>query len=660
MFRWIPYAMVRVTLFFVAGILLAIGKPLSIELRWIVAGAIASFLIYLVARRSSKFLAGTIGLAVIFCLGYLRVHFHTDRTELSAIDFYTVTIVKFSEEKKNSWRTEAEVNFISSGGAWKSTSTRVLLYFSKKDFATPFHYGDVMLVRGSPSPVPAPTNRGEFDLQRHLHFKNIHYRHTLRKNFVLKIDRGAGNAFIASAISVRLWADRQLKTYVAGDREQATASALVLGVTDGLDGDLLQAYSSTGAMHVLAVSGLHVSIIYWIILLLGKPLEKLRSGKVILAIGSVIILWIYAFVTGWSPSVLRAVMMFTFVALARPWKQSTNIYNTMAASAFCLLVYDPFFLMSVGFQLSYIAVFGIVFLHPHLYRLWEPEHRAWDEVWKVTSVSIAAQAATFPISLFYFHQFPNYFLVANLLVIPASFVVLVAGLAILPLSVVPIAASAMGFFLKWVIYVMNQVVIVIGALPYALISDIYIDAWQTWLLAAITLGIVLFLVHKNTRWLYVALFSVIAFSVIDWGHLKEIKRRHVTVYDIKGRTAIDFIHSGTIATLGDSLAAFNVSSNRVRLGAVKNRHLISQNKNGCTIIFWQGLKILVIQSKDFILPRDQTFDFVIISNNSVRSLPKIPCSKFILDSSNSPYFAQRLLGTGVHSVPHEGAFQYSF
>ena len=669
--------MVRVTLFFVVGIAMAIFFPADVTRQAMIVGVVAMLSVYLVLCVTRwNLVLGAIGLVAIFLMGILRVHVHTARNDAThfandSIAFYQVRIVKFSEEKASSWRTEGDVISVSSNGTWKDRVGRVLLYFNKKDFIEPFRYGDILLVRGSPSPVQPPSNPGEFDIQRHLFFKNIYHRHSLSKDQVLLIDSGSGNGFISSAIAVRLWSDRQLKTYIHGEREQATASALVLGVTDGLDDDLLKAYASTGAMHVLAVSGLHVSIIYWIILLAGKPLEKLISGKMILAAGSVVILWIYAFVTGWSPSVLRAVMMFTFVALARPWRQSTNIYNTMAASAFCLLVYDPFFLMSVGFQLSYIAVFGIVFLHPHLYRLWEPRRRIWDEVWKVTSVSIAAQIATVPISLFYFHQFPNYFLVANLLVIPASFVVLVAGLAILPLSVVPVLASAMGFFLQWVIYVMNQVVIVIGSLPFALISNIYIDAIQTWLLAAITLSAVLCLMFRRIRWLWLSFIMVIAFSVIDWIHLYDVvDRRHITIYNIRRLTAIDFIHGGRLLTFGDSIPAFQTAANRVKLGAQEDGTAVQRvERNGCALICWNDLQVLMIRSPFFTLPRNLEVDFIVISNNAVRSLPEITaeikCRKVIIDSSNSFYFAERLLaqslpGGSVHSVLHHGAFQYSF
>lgn len=625
--------MVRVTIFYVAGIAAAINCPWQVPLWLLITVVIA----YIILRW------GFIGLLCVSLLGFARVEYHAGKKDRAAhTDHYIVTLTRYAEERDRSWRIEAG---------------DLLLYFSKSDFKQPFHYGDVLLIRGSPSLIKPPSNPGEFNLERHFYYRNIYYQHYITAGNAVLIDHDRGNPLIASAIRVRLWADRQLKTYVRGEREQATASALVLGVTDGLDNDLLQAYASTGAMHVLAVSGLHVSIIYWIILLMGKPLEKLKAGKTILAIVSVVLLWIYAFVTGWSPSVLRAVMMFTFVALARPWKQSTNIYNTMAASAFCLLLYDPFFVMSVGFQLSYIAVFGIVFIHPHLYALWEPRSRWWDEVWKVTSVSVAAQIATVPISLYYFHQFPNYFLIANLLVIPASFVVLVAGLAVLPFAFVPFLAKAVGFLLEWSIYIMNGIVMFIGSLPFSVVRNIYIDGIQALLLAGITACVLFCFIFKRVQWLWIGLAASAAFSVLDWIHLDQVVRKnHITVYNIKGRTVLDLINDGEAYSYGE-YDQFHMAANRVKLGATSVR------STSDSLIIWRGMRIMVGCRK---IPSNIPVDILIISNNSVDSIPPIKCRKVIIDSSNSFYLAERLLhqpvpgDVHVYSVLHEGAFQYSF
>ncbi|HYG19850.1 MAG TPA: ComEC/Rec2 family competence protein, partial [Ohtaekwangia sp.] len=444
MFFWIPYAFIRIVVFFIAGILVGIYYPESIPLEYAVILFFSSVGAYFLIAYLSRFAKqkminpGFAGLLAILLAGYLNVHLKTDADRDDHFarlsdqpGYYKAVVTGYATERNKTWRMEVRVTAVKQDSAWQVSTGMVMLYLSKADFTEPFEYGDVLLVNGSPQAVKPPSNPGEFDYQKFLSYKNIYHQHFLRKGNVARIGSVPDNPVTKLAIDARIWADSTLRKFVSGEREQAIASALVLGITDGLDNDLLNAYAATGAMHVLAVSGLHISIIYLIILTLFKPFNKSVSGRWTLAFISLLILWIYAFITGLSPSVLRAVTMFSFVALAKPWKQKVNIYNTLGASAFFLLLFDPYMIMSVGFQLSYLAVLGIVYIQPKMYLLWEPKHRLVDQIWKVTTVSIAAQIATLPLGLLYFHQFPNYFLLANLLVIPGSFIVLVGGLAIL-------------------------------------------------------------------------------------------------------------------------------------------------------------------------------------------------------------------------------------
>ena len=349
-----------------------------------------------------------------------------------------------------------------------------------------------------------------------------------------------------------------------------------MGVTDGLDNELLNAYAATGAMHVLSVSGLHVGIIYWMILLLFKPFQKIKSATWILAGLSLLILWAYAFVTGISPSVLRAVTMFSFVAIARTWNQQTNIYNILAASAFCLLLYDPYMIMSVGFQLSYLAVLGIVSLQPGLYRLWEPKHRFWDEVWKISAVSIAAQLATFSLGLLYFHQFPNYFLLSNLFVIPGSFIVLILGLVIMAVSFIHPVAVVLGWMLEWIIKALNEVVFVVEKFPFSLLENVHINALQCWVLILMIVMIFLWVETKRFSWLIMVSLLCIIFSIAQWIHFREdVNVQKLTIYKVPGHTAIDFTRNGKAHFLSDSVlkkdmlkTKFHILPNRL-IGGVK-------------------------------------------------------------------------------------------
>ena len=692
MFRWIPYTFIRIVLFLIGGILLGIYYPDVIDLQLAVTTLVGLAAFYIVCfiisrlRKKSLFNPGIIALPAVFLAGYVHVLYQTQSRNpdhfialSDSIQYYQAVITRFAEEKKQSWKIEGHVQAVFTD-EWQQRSGKIIFYFSKDDFSEPFRYGDVLLIKGSPKIVSPPLNPGEFDYKRFLAFRNIYHQHFLRKGDVVLQKNDPPVRIMKFAIDARLWADKTLKKYVTGTREQAIASALVLGVTDGLDNELLNAYAATGAMHVLAVSGLHITIIYMIILWLLKPLYRFRSGPWMLAIVSLVLLWAYAFITGLSPSVLRAVTMFSFIAFARPAGQSTNIYNTLAASAFCLLVFDPFLIMSVGFQLSYLAVLGIVYLQPYFYPLWEPKSWFLDEVWKIVSVSIAAQIATFALGILYFHQFPNYFLLSNLLVIPGSFAVLVLGIGVLVAGVIPLLAQAFGFVLTLVIKILNIVVFTVEAFPFSLIENIYISTLQAWLLISITITFILLFEHKRFYFGVVAFVLVVFFSFLQWDHFStSINTRKFIVYTIKGHSAIDLIDRGQTYFLSDSALAndadkirFHVRPNRLVSGVSNvingDRLPFIQKMKGGRLIAWKEKIIIQVTGGDFVLPGNVHPDVVVIGNNAVRDVTGFFLSssntKIILDSSNSYFYTQRFLAQSktknvdVYSVSHQGAFEF--
>lgn len=691
MFSWTPYALVRVALVFAAGIVFGLYFPELLPIQLV--NSFFTFLFigfttiaYLKWKGKFKYLnVGFAGVIALFLAGYSNVYYSTDYHRADhfihdgdTITHYKVLIINQSQEKENSWKVEAEVQAVEhENDTWMPRSGKVLLYFSKKYYDKPFRYGDVLLIRGNPEILKEPSNPGEFDYKNFLTYRKTYHQHFLREGDVIKIAYEPSSSIVAYSIRAREWADAALRTYVHGDQEQATASALVLGVTDGLDNDLIGAYAATGSLHVLSVSGLHVGIIYWLILLIFKPLNKTTNGKWILAIFSILVLWGYAFVTGVSPSVLRAVTMFSFVALARPWGQKTNIYNTLAASAFCLLLYEPYLIMSVGFQLSYLAVVGIVYLQPKLSRLWEPRTWLWDQVWQITCVSIAAQAATVALGLLYFHQFPVYFLFSNLFVIPISFVVLVLGIVVVLVSFITPVATALGFVLQWTIWFLNYGVVKMEALPWSLIDNVYITTFQCWLLmGAIVCTIYLFELRK-TSYLTAASVFIVVFAVFQWIHFTEnIHQKKLIVYNVAGHSAWDVMHNGQVYFFTDSVfmndrdkVRFHIRPNRLQNGVGeiyngKEQHFTTGFK-GCRLIVWNGLKILQIEQKNFAVPDNLQVDYVLLGGNAIyntKSLAGMKFQKLILDSSNSFYFAERILkdaaaaGIPVHSVQHQGAF----
>lgn len=692
MLRWIPYVMVRVTAFFIAGILLGIYLPEFISTSvLIVALGIATlfyFTLYFLLQRSRwlPVISGAVGLFCVLLLGYLHIFFFNQSNHAQhllhhsgAYNFYVANVLSAPEEKQKSWKIAMDVMGVANEQGWQEVEGKILLYVSKNGFQQ-VKRGDLVRVAGMPSVMKGPANPNEFDFKRFLTFKNIFHQQFATADRITKVGE-SGKDIIYYAQEFRTKAAAILQKYVTGKDEQAVVLALVLGVSDAIDNDLQQAYAASGAIHVLAVSGLHVGIIYWLILFLMKPLKKYAWSRWTIAIISIVILWSYAFVTGLSPSVLRAVTMFSFFALAKPFGHRTNIYNTLAASAFVLLLLNPYLIMSVGFQLSYLAVLGIVYVQAPLYRLWEIDNLVGDWVWKITTVSIAAQLATFALGILYFHQFPVYFMVSNLFVIPGALVILVTGILLLTISSISFLATFIGKVLSLVIYGLNQGVYFVEQLPFSLINDIYITTFQSWLLLGVVLSVLMVFEWRRVQFMVVALiFSIVLLFTQLQHYDRQVNPASFSVYSVSGHGAIDFIQEGKSFLFTDSTLLadeerlrFHIRPNRVISGVtsvVQNPTGFSASYSGFKIFYWQDEIIVWIDQRDFKLPSGIEVDYLVIGNNAVASLKplesKIRYELLILDSSNSSYYVKKIskeartMNKAIHVVSESGAFHKTF
>jgi competence protein ComEC len=425
----------------------------------------------------------------------------------------------------------------------------------------------------------------------------------------------------------------------------------------------------------LAVSGLHVGIIYALLLFLLKPLANYSWNRWITFVISIICLWSFAFITGLSPSVLRAVTMFSFIALARSLGWKTNIYNTLACSAFILLLYNPFLIMSVGFQLSYLAVLGIVYLQKPLYNLIEIENRTGDWFWQITCVSIAAQFSTFTLGILYFHQFPSYFLVSNLFVIPLSTAVLVFGLIIMVTSGYPALASVIGLLETYMIKLLNAIVIYVEQLPFSLIENIHLTTFQCWLIMIFLVGLILMFETRSIKFGYFSLLVSLLIISTQWIHFNEqVDRNQFIVYSISGHSAIEWIdkgHSYFVADnslLGDNdRIRFHVRPNRLNSGVIDYNNNIPfriELGNGNSLFRWKDKTILFCKDENNKLNNLGKVDYLIIANNSFEpnQLIKIYANKVILDGTNSLSYINTwkkmaiVENIDLYSVLDEGAF----
>jgi competence protein ComEC len=333
----------------------------------------------------------------------------------------------------------------------------------------------VIWVPKNPEPLAPPTFPNEFDYKGYLASKGIHFRQFLGKNMlVLPVPQTYQLKFTLEHL--RHYFAQVIERYVLRPESKQIALALLLGQKESLGKEVKQAYSATGTQHILAVSGLHVGIIYSILLLpltyFKQEGHALRKSYLLLVMG---LIWIYALMTGFSPSVVRAVVMFSLVTLGQMRKRKPSIWNILSCSALLLLVLDPGVGTDLGFQLSYLAVAGIVGLQPLILQLWSPSNRVLDYFWQMASVTLAAQLITSPLTIHYFHTFPSYFLLANLLIVPLSYLILCVGVPFLLLAWIPFLGRVLGAIVDFFLLLQNEITYQIQDLPAALWQGIHLS-----------------------------------------------------------------------------------------------------------------------------------------------------------------------------------------
>lgn len=434
----------------------------------------------------------------------------------------------------------------------------LLAYFTPDSDSKELSLGQQVILKNKLQLVPGPQNPEEFNYRRYLATHNIHYQVFLKPQQWATLPEKPSFSVFATAMDIRDWCISILRRTALSKEQLAVASALILGYRSDLDVEMTQAYATAGAMHVLAVSGLHVGLIFLVFSKLFGPLAAMRHGKVLKAILLLAVIWSYAMLTGLSSSVLRAAWMFSFIVLGQTSNRHTSIYNTIAASAIILILYKPTIIMDVSFQLSYLAVVGIIYLQPKIYHLLYVKNSLLDKLWALTTVSIAAQVATFPLGFLYFHQFPNYFLISNILVIPLATMILYCGLAVLLSSFIPFATLALGYVLSFVTGFLNGSVRWIEDLPHSLTEGVFISAFECLLLYATVVAIVWWMQFWKPLALKFAIFLAILLAGIQFSEaLHRHTQEKIVVYRVPPYTAIDFISGANHVFLADSACATN-------------------------------------------------------------------------------------------------------
>ncbi|PKP44932.1 MAG: hypothetical protein CVT95_10045, partial [Bacteroidetes bacterium HGW-Bacteroidetes-12] len=495
------FPLVRLLLPFVIGIVVAIYLPSNAIYPFYAFTFlfILTIISLLIKNYNLKYVFGILVHINLLLAGYSLTSFKAENkivTNNNSNDNQFI-IAEISEPivvKEKSIKAILTIKGIKSKQNWLKSEGRAIIYLQKDSLSIQLKANDIIAFEPMLKDVPPPQNPNEFDFRNYLAYHLIYQQAYLKTSNWTILKKATNLSIFAWASETRKNLINKLENLGIKDDRLHVASALILGYKDDIDAQLKNAYSSAGAMHVLAVSGLHVGIIFLIFNQLLLFLHKIKYGKYIQGVLLILILWIYALLTGLSPSVMRAATMFSFIVGAKMTNRNSNFFNTLAASALTLLLFNPLLIMEVGFQLSYLAVIGIVVIQPLIYNLYYTKWWLLDKIWELTAVSIAAQIATFPLGLYYFHQFPNYFLLSNLIVIPLAIGILYLGLLVLALSPFPVIASFLAKVLDYVILFLNKIVVYIDELPYSLSQNIKFTLLDNYLIY-ITIILVILLIN---------------------------------------------------------------------------------------------------------------------------------------------------------------------
>jgi competence protein ComEC len=450
----------------------------------------------------------------------------------------------------------------------------LLLFLEITPKTDSLRYGDRLAIRATLRPTEPPKNPHVFDYGRYLHFQNIHFQAFVKTDSLIRISSGHGNIVWRAAFACREKLLNLLHEHFPTQDEYAVASALLVGYKDDLSDDLRTAYAETGSMHALAVSGTHVGMLYagLFFLLRRLPLRG-RWGKWTNTLTILAAIWGFTFLTGATASVLRASVMFSTYLVGKVISRNASIWNVLAASAFILLIYNPYFLFDAGFQLSYAAVAGMVFFYPRFASM-SPKMPKWASwAWQVLLIGVAAQIGTLPLSLYYFHQFPVYFWLAGWAVVFGGAVFMAGGAALVVLDVLfPTLANWLGVALYWMLKGLNYLIFFVQDLPGSVVSGIWIAGWAAALLYVFIVFAGAALAQRKANLLLSAL-SVLTFLVICRAAQKfgQMEQRQMAVYSISQSRLIDFFDGQKLVSLSDSLTAkqvlFAAQPNRWASGA---------------------------------------------------------------------------------------------
>ena len=686
MSTWGKYPFLRILWPFALGIWCFVSFPtFRLMPSALIFIALALFFIAVLASRFCtkprlNWIFGVVISCYLFCAGYAMTQAHDVSIQKTYFrnfeadaNCYVARVYDCPTEKENSLKVILDLDSqYSDSSELRTVSGKVMAYFQKSDAAMQLRYGDLIAFPLPIGEVSAPKNPEEFDYRDYLFRKSITGQIYLKADDWVDLEANKANPLYDFSYRFRDVLLRSLQRCGLDGNEFGVAAAILLGYDDSLPAEVRQNYVAAGSMHILCVSGMHVGIIYLLASLLLGFLNRKKWQKTLKQLLLLALIWFYAMIAGLSPSIMRSALMISFVVFGELLHRKGFAINSIAASALILLCINPNNLFEIGFLLSYVAVVGIVLLQKPIYGWFCFKNKLLDKVWEITAVALAAQFATMPFTLFYFHQFTVYFWLSNLFMTPISFVVIMGGMILLLVSWIPYINVAVGYLVWGAVYLMNTLIAWVESLPLSIIKGIYINGMEFTMLLLLFLFVIL-LVTTRRRGFFIAMLSaalLFVFSVTIRQYKVE-KKDEIVFYSLRKHTAVDFVKGNqhvllcdTALVADESTIDYSLKGNWAKCGLSSRPEIVFTDNDfenafvrkkdnlvsfgGTLIAFWQESEAAT-DSLDYRIP----VDFLVVTGKQKPNVDKLlinySVNCLLIDGSVPYYLAEKWMNQAENS-----------
>ena len=644
----LQFPLARMTIGFLTGILVAYYfKPTpSFVFELLFIASCVFVIAYFFSKRNAAN-AIYFGLATYFLafgIGASTQIIHTDSFqksnyihEKSIFDKPQLISVAIKEKLRSSAYNDRYIVLVNQIDG-KKKSGRILLNVRKDSLNHSFEIGTHLQIKGSLYQNSPAKNPNQFDYGKYLENKQIY----------AQMYADASDIKMGSIMEKDIWYyTAKLRTKIIRNLEKThfnkaelhVAIALILGQQQDISPEIIRDYQFAGAVHILSVSGLHIGFILLFVTFILKPFPNTRRGSFIKLIIILLSLSSFGFIAGLAPSVLRSVTMFSFVAIGMYLRRSTNIFHTLLVSMLLILLFQPSFLFDVGFQLSYVALFFILWLQPLLSQLWLPKTIISKYFWDILTVSFAAQIGAFPLSIYYFHQFPGLFFVTNLVIIPFLSLIMGLGVLVMVLAAFDTIPLFLVQFLEWSIFILNKIINSIASLEQFIIQDIPFN-WQLLLSVYVLLiTMIIWLKKPSFNRLVLAMMTLIVFQITYFQTRWTIQNQmELVIFNTKKSSLIAERNGENITVYANDSLLKSVSKNKTFASySMGNFSSLKAKKRLQNLIYFNGKKILIVDSVA-VYPKNSRPDIVVLTQspkiNLERMLQNLKPKMVVVDGSN--------------------------